>query len=226
MTDIRVLIADDNPIVRTGLVTLLEAGGFTVAAQAGDGRQAVELTRKHRPDVVLLDVRMPLLDGLGALERMSSQARVIMLTNSEDPGTVRSAVRRGAAGYLVHGQFDAAELATAIRAAADGRDNPLSPAAVRALMDSARAASHGVAALHLTRREREVMELMAEGLTNGAIAAELNLSEKTVKNHVNHMYAKLGVTRRAEAIAHWNQALRDQDEDETAAVARRGPKKS
>lgn len=210
MTEIRILIADDNPIVRTGLVTLLEAEGLTVAGVARNGREAVDLTWRLRPDVVLLDIRMPLLDGLAAVETLSSQATVIMLTNSDNPASVRSSIRRGAAGYLVHGQFDASQLASEIRSAANGTSTPMSGTAVRALMDTTRSAPMGVDVLRLTRREREVMELMARGLTNGAIARELTLSEKTVKNHVNHMYAKLGVTKRPEAIARWNEALQEQ----------------
>lgn len=211
MTEIRILIADDNPIVRTGLVTLLEAAGLTVAGQARDGREAIDFTRRLRPDVVLLDIRMPLLDGLAAVETLSTQTTVIMLTNSEDPSSVRSAIRRGAAGYLVHGQFNADQLANQIRSAVDERSTPMSDSAVRALLESTRTAPAGLETLRLTRREREVMALMATGLTNGAIAKELTLSEKTVKNHVNHMYAKLGVSRRAEAVARWNEAVREQE---------------
>ncbi|QVQ53768.1 response regulator transcription factor [Spiractinospora alimapuensis] len=211
MTEIRILIADDNPIVRTGLVTLLEAEDLTVAGEARNGREALDLTRRLRPDVVLLDIRMPLLDGLAAVETLSAQATVIMLTNSDSPANVRSSIRRGAAGYLVHGQFDAGQLANEIRSAANGSSTPMSGTAVRALMDTTRSAPTGVDLLRLTRREREVMELMARGLTNGAIAKELTLSEKTVKNHVNHMYAKLGVTKRPEAIARWNEALQEQE---------------
>lgn len=209
MTQLSVLVVDDNPVVRTGLRTLLEASGLAVR-EAADGRVALELAGEDPPDVVLLDVRMPGPDGLETLRRMPKGPAVIMLTHSEDPATIRVAIREGAAGYLVHGQFDAAELGAAVRAAADGHDHPLSPAAVRALMDTAREAPNGVERLQLTRREREVMHLIARGLTNGAIADELTLSEKTVKNHVNHMYAKLGVTRRAEAIACWNEAIAEE----------------
>lgn len=211
MTDIRVLIADDNPIVRAGLITLLEAGNFAIAAEAANGREAIEQTRQTRPDLVLLDVRMPLLDGIGAVEELSTLAKVVMLTHTEDASVVRTAIKRGASGYLVHGSFSAEDLATHIRAAVNGGENPLSPAAVRALMDTARSSpevEHMAAEFALTNRETEIIERIAQGMTNSAIAAELVLSEKTVKNHINHIYAKLGVNHRSAAIAQWNGTTR------------------
>ncbi|MWA00598.1 response regulator [Actinomadura sp. LD22] len=214
----RVLVADDNVVVRSGLVSLLEAHGIEVAGEAGDGRRAVELTARLRPDLVLLDVRMPLLDGVAAVAEISPLAPVLMLTYTDDPGTVRAALGRGATGYLVHGAFTADELITAVHNAVGGA-HPLSPAAVSALVGAVREASgtapepasaeprtppdapHGN--FGLSAREAEVMRLIVQGASNGEIAARLFLAEKTVKNHVNRIYAKLGVTSRGAAIARW-----------------------
>jgi DNA-binding NarL/FixJ family response regulator len=211
MSLIRVVVADDNPVVRSGLVSLLEAGGeVEVIGEAGDGRQAIELTERLRPALVLLDVRMPLLDGVTALRTLSGLARVLMLTYTDDPEVIRSAVRGGASGYLVHGTFTADELALAVRDAAAGTGNPLSSVAVSALMaavkepreaSTVRSADHG--RYGLSAREAEVMDHITRGLTNRAIAAELFLTEKTVKNHVNRIFAKLAVENRAAAIARW-----------------------
>ncbi|MER6809207.1 response regulator transcription factor [Spirillospora sp. NPDC000708] len=214
----RVLVADDNVVVRSGLVSLLEAHGIEVAGEAGDGRRAVELTARLRPDLVLLDVRMPLMDGVAAVAEISPLAPVLMLTYTDDPGTVRAALGKGATGYLVHGAFTADELITAVHDAVGGA-HPLSPAAVSALVGAVREASgtaetaapaeartppdapHG--GFGLSAREAEVMRLIVQGASNGEIAARLFLAEKTVKNHVNRIYAKLGVTSRGAAIARW-----------------------
>lgn len=212
---VRVMVVDDNPVVRSGLVALLEAGDhIEVIAEAGDGRRAIELAGHLRPDLVLLDVRMPLVDGVEAAGELSKHTRVLMLTYTEDPEVVRSAIRNGAAGYLVHGTFTAEELEAAVLGAVTGTSNPLSPVAVAAVLDGIKnqpASSSDVpqqldlhrASLGLSAREAEVMDRMSAGLTNGEIAGELFLSEKTVKNHVNRIYAKIGVESRAAAIALW-----------------------
>jgi len=214
-TTIRVLVVDDNPVVRSGLIALLETSDhIEVIAEAGDGRRAVELADRLWPDLVLLDVRMPLVDGVEAAASLSPMTRVLMLTYTEDPDVVRSAIRNGAVGYLVHGTFSAEELDTAVHGAVAGTTNPLSPVAVSAVLDGIRddpgpsgggavdLATHR-AALGLSDREAQVMDRMVTGLTNGEIATALFLSEKTVKNHVNRIYAKLGVEARAAAIALW-----------------------
>ncbi|GAA2159458.1 response regulator transcription factor [Actinomadura napierensis] len=214
MSATRVLVADDNVVVRSGLVSLLEAHGIEVVGEAGDGRRAVELTARLRPDLVLLDVRMPLMDGVAAAAEISPLAPVLMLTYTDDPGTVRAALGKGATGYLVHGAFTADELIAAVHNAAGGA-HPLSPAAVSALVGAVREASEPAApgsgtppdAPHggfgLSAREAEVMRLIVQGASNGEIAGRLFLAEKTVKNHVNRIYAKLGVTSRGAAIARW-----------------------
>lgn len=204
---IKVVVADDNPVVRSGLVSLLEADDIMVVGRASDGRQAVELTRRLLPDVVLLDVQMPLLDGLGAAELLAASTRLIMVTYTESPEVIRAALALGATGYLVHGTFTPEELLTAIRQAAKGA-NPLSQAAISALVEVLRAPQPAQlgdprSEFGLSAREAEVMDLISEGQSNTEIATTLFLSEKTVKNHVNRIYAKLGVPSRTAAVARW-----------------------
>lgn len=207
---IRVVLADDNAVIRSGLASLLGLeDDLEVVAEAGNGREAVALVREHRPDVVLLDVRMPLMDGLEAAGQLAGEVKVLMLTYAEDAAIVTRAIRAGAAGYLVHGRFTPAELADAIRAVHGGH-NVVSPAVAPALFEALRgepdAAGPGpsqVADHGLTEREAEVLNLMARGLSNTEIAGSLVLSGKTVKNHINRAFSKLGVTSRAAAIAAW-----------------------
>ena len=200
----RVLIVDDNAVLRRGVSSLLEAAyGIEVVGEAGNGKEAIALAKELVPDVVLLDVRMPVMDGIAAAGPLSKIARVMMLTYSEDEERVSGAIRAGASGYLVHGRFTPEELELAVTELAEGR-NVISPSVVSVVFD---ALSKGPAAekktghAPLTEREGEVMNLLAQGRSNGAIASELFISEKTVKNHINRIYAKLGVTNRAEAIA-------------------------
>lgn len=212
MSEPRVMVVDDNMVVRSGLVSLLEASGFLVVAVAGDGRTALELAAETHPDVVLMDVRMPLIDGVAAAKVLSATSRVVMLTSTEDPDVIRAAVQNGAVGYFVHGTFSAAELAACVRDAFTGA-HPFSSIAVSALVGMVRgstaqttervAAPAEVARFDLSAREAEVMILISQGVSNKDIAQRLYLAEKTVKNHVNRIYAKLGVTSRAAAIARW-----------------------
>jgi DNA-binding NarL/FixJ family response regulator len=210
---IRVVIADDNAIVRKGIVAVLEAADeqIVVVGEASDGREAVAMTREHRPDVVLLDLQMPVLDGVQAAAALSPDFRVVMLTYSDDEARVTAAIRAGACGYLVHGRFEPAELADGVRRAAAG-ETVLSPAIAPTVFAALRRGpdgdSHGDP-LDLTAREREVMTLVSEGLSNREIAGRLVVSEKTVKNHVHNCYRKLGVTRRGQAIAHWLGSSRE-----------------
>jgi DNA-binding NarL/FixJ family response regulator len=202
----KVLIVDDNDVVRMGLRSLLEASSqLMIVGEARNGEQAVDLTRKLLPDVVLLDVRMPHRDGVSVVGDISAYATVIMLTFSDEPDVVRSAVAAGASGYLVHGMFDANTLAQTIRGAASG-SGAFTASALDALRPSLRGPA--VAGLrsgghHLTARQVEVMEVIAAGRTNSQIAAAFFLSEKTVKNHINQIFARLDVGSRAEAIAVW-----------------------
>lgn len=209
---IRVLVVDDNEIVRSGVTALLGTlPDVEVVGEAATGRQAIERAEELAPDVVLLDVRMPVLDGVNAAGRLSQTCKVLMLTYSDEPSVVEGALRNGASGYLVHGAFTTQELASAIRDVAADRP-AVSDAAVPALLsalrgsqpDSAtptlglRGGGHG-----LTPREAEVMDGIARGLSNQNIAGELFLAEKTVKNTINRVYTKLGVVSRSEAIARW-----------------------
>jgi len=215
----RVVVVDDNLVVRSGLISLLEASGVTVAGEAGDGETAIGLVERLRPDLVLLDVQMPLLDGVSACASISRISRVIMLTYTQDPDVIRGALNNGASGYLVHGEFDAQELTDAVRAALDG-GNPLSPPAVSALVGLVRSepvplgervrsepappkSRRDREEYGLSAREADVINLVAQGRSNGEIASRLFLSEKTVKNHINRIYAKLGVVSRGAAIATW-----------------------
>lgn len=216
---VRVMIVDDNPVVRSGLTSILEASGVgEVVGEAGDGRAAVTEAERTRPDLVLLDVRMPGVDGVEAAGLLSDKALVLMLTYTDDAEVVRAAIRNGACGYLVHGTFDPDDLGRAIRDAVAG-SNPLSSSAAGALLDAVRQApdpatataspdsASARVAMGLSAREAEIIELIAEGRSNAEIATKLFLSEKTVKNHLNRIYAKLAVDSRAAAIARWHAAL-------------------
>ena len=204
---IRVLVVDDNPVIRRGVTALLgDLDGVHVVGEAGDGEEALRVAARREPDVILLDVRMPGMDGIEAAGRLSGRARVMMLTYTDESEPVVAAIRAGASGYLIHGQFDAEELGLRIRQLAAG-DTVLSPGVVGTVFEALRRTpgsrdeSSGPASL--TGREREIMHLISQGLTNGQIAARFVLSEKTVKNHVNRIYAKLGAANRAQATALW-----------------------
>lgn len=199
----KVLVVDDNPFIRLGLrAALEEMADVEEVGEAENGQVAVDLAADGHYDVVLLDVRMPVRDGLDALPDLVSQAAVLMLTHTDDMESVGEAMRDGAAGYIVHGALDPAGIATAIRAClAGGRVTfGLEPWATMPAPPS----SNGARAKHdLSEREAEIMNLVARGLTNPQIARELFLSEKTVKNHINRIFARLAVTNRAQAIAVW-----------------------
>ncbi|MGR8008576.1 response regulator [Streptomyces hypolithicus] len=276
-TILRVVIADDNPVVRAGLTALL--GGrddIDVVADAADGQQALVAVRHHRPDVVLLDVRMPGVDGISALPYLVQVAPVMMLTYSRESEIVHEALRLGAGGYLVHGEFTADQLLAAVRDVQAGRAHftasaqdvllahmrgtaarpglpeglgeryavvgdriPGPPATHDAsahtpregnagpdVSDSGRSEerpshmqsvmaqystnrqrtphrTNNVADFGLSTREVEVMDLIATGMSNQQIAATCFISEKTVKNHINRIFAKLHSASRSEAIALW-----------------------
>ncbi|MFI8203303.1 response regulator [Streptomyces sp. NPDC085937] len=236
---LRVVVADDNPVVRAGLTALLDGReDLTVVAEAADGKEAYEAARAHRPDVVLLDVRMPGVDGIAALPHLVPLTAVLMLTYSGEKETVQEALRRGANGYLVHGEFTADELVTAVRDTRRGRPH-VTPTAAGALLAQLREGSPGStasgpppegrwrgegptstenlsqlqpdvaqsvsdrSAYGLSGREAEIMDLIASGMNNQQIAATCFISEKTVKNHINRIFAKLHSTSRSEATAKW-----------------------
>ncbi|MCX5368271.1 response regulator transcription factor [Streptomyces sp. NBC_00015] len=232
---VRVVVADDNPVVRAGLTALLSGReDITVVAQAADGREACEAARLHRPDVVLLDVRMPGVDGLSALPHLVRIARVVMLTYSHEAEIVQEALRGGAGGYLVHGEFTVQELVSAVRDVTRGRAH-FTPTAATAVLAHLRgdATAHVKAdpsplfsatssealsqlqpivrqsssvfraEFQLSAREAEIMDLIASGMNNQQIAATCFISEKTVKNHINRIFAKLHSSSRSEAAAKW-----------------------
>jgi DNA-binding NarL/FixJ family response regulator len=226
---LRVLVADDNPVVRAGLTALLSVhDDIEVVAEAADGAQAVACAARHHPDVILLDLRMPGTDGLTALPELACVAPVMMLTYSAEPEEVAEAIRRGASGYLVHGEFTTAELVTAVRQMRAPVSSSLGVSyelkkmtshlqlvmAQSSKTGSARAGgprrrAAGWLDFGLSSREVEVMDLIAAGMSNRQIAAACFISEKTVKNHINRIFAKLHSSSRSEAIAHWLGTARE-----------------
>jgi DNA-binding NarL/FixJ family response regulator len=196
---IRLLIVDDHPIVRDGLTGMFSnEPGFEVVGEAADGAEAVRLAGLLAPDVILMDLRMPGMDGaaaIGELARRGVPARVLVLTTYDADSYVLPAIEAGATGYLLK-DAPRAELLRATRAAAAGQ-SVLSPAVASRLMGRVRAP----AAEPLSQRELEVLGLVAGGSTNKEAAARLFISEATVKTHLLHIYAKLGVSDRAAAVA-------------------------
>jgi len=204
---IRVVLVDDNPMVRAGVRALLEVhGGFDVVAEAGDGEAGLAAVRAHRPDVTLLDHRMPVAEGLDVLTRISEVSRTILLTSDGSEAVVARALADGASGFLTYGELRPDDLVAAVTAVAGGRAW-LSPGAatvaVHRMRLRAEAAGDRRVRFGLTARERELVGLLVEGATNAEIAGRLFVSEKTVKNHLNHIYAKLGVSNRGQAVARW-----------------------
>ncbi|MEV4104328.1 response regulator transcription factor [Nonomuraea sp. NPDC049649] len=199
MTDpIRLLIADDHPIVRDGIRGMFAGDpGFDVLGEAGDGARAVELARALNPDVILMDLRMPVMDGVAAIKelaRLGIGARVLVLTTYDTDRDVLPAIEAGATGYLLK-DTRREDLVAAVRTAARG-ESVLSPSVATRLVGQVRTPADPLSA-----RELEVLELIAQGTTNREVAARLFISEATVKSHLLHIYAKLGVNDRAAAVA-------------------------
>ena len=196
---IRLLIADDHPVVRDGLSGMFAADpDFEVAGEAADGSQALRLAEAVRPDVILMDLRMPGMDGVTAiaeLARRGNPTRVLVLTTYDTDSYVLPAIEAGATGYLLK-DAPRAELLRAVRAAAAGQ-SVLAPTVAARLINRVRAPEPEL----LSQRELEVLGLVAAGTTNREAAARLFISEATVKTHLLHIYAKLGVTDRAAAVA-------------------------
>ena len=196
---IRLLIADDHPVVRDGLSGMFSGDdGFEVIGEAANGAQAVTLACALEPDVILMDLRMPEMDGVAAIAELARQkvaARILVLTTYDTDSDVVRAVEAGATGYLLK-DSPRDELLRAVRAAARG-EAALSPSVATRLLGQVRAPAQEP----LSQREFEVLELVARGATNREAAAKLFISEATVKTHLLHIYAKLGVSDRAAAVA-------------------------
>jgi DNA-binding NarL/FixJ family response regulator len=207
---IRLLIADDHPAYRRGLeLMLVGTGDIEIVGEADNGELAVELAGSLAPDVVLMDLRMPGLDGIAATRRLTrsgSAAAVVVLTMFEDDDSVFAAMRAGARGYLLKGA-EQDEIVRAIRAAAAGEAIFGREIAQRVIAHFAGGSGSTAAAFpSLTDREREVLEMVAEGKGNATIAHELMISLKTVRNHVSNIFTKLQVSERAQAIVKAREA--------------------
>ncbi len=206
---VRVMVVDDQALVREGLMTLLGAApGIAPVAAAANGEEAVRLAARHRPDVVLMDLRMPVVDGVEATRQIRAaqpETEIVVLTTHADEDSILDALRAGARGYLTK-DAGIAEISRAVHAAA-AHQAVLDPVAQSALIQAASAGarpqpSPAPASLpdELTPREAEVLSLIANGLSNGEIASTLVVSEATVKTHINHVFAKIGARDRAQAV--------------------------
>jgi NarL family two-component system response regulator LiaR len=200
---IRVLIVDDHVVVRSGLVAMLLAfDDLELVGEASDGRTALDLCASRQPDVVLMDLVMPEMDGASAtraVRQAHAQTQVIALTSFHEGDLVTAALQAGAIGYLLK-NVSADELADAIRAAAAGRPT-LAPEAAQVLIQQATRPPGPPPGADLSSREREILALMAQGLNNPDIAAQLDIGRATVKFHVSNILAKLGASSRTEAVA-------------------------
>jgi DNA-binding NarL/FixJ family response regulator len=202
----RVLIADDQALVRAGFRKLLESAGIDVVGEAADGREAIDLARRLRPSIVLMDIRMPRLDGIEATRRLTADAegiRVLILTTFGLDDYVYEALRAGASGFMLK-DAPPEELLAAIEVVARG-DALIAPAVTRSVIEEfvrrSQSASAPAPVLDgLTEREREVLELLARGLSNAEIAERLVVSAGTVKTHVAHVLGKLGLRDRVQAV--------------------------
>jgi DNA-binding NarL/FixJ family response regulator len=192
---LKILIVDDHPVVREGLGLMIErAEGLAVVGEAGDGQAAVAAYRELRPDVVLMDLRLPVMDGLAATRAIleeDPEAKVLMLTTFHEEGLARRALKAGAKGVLLK-DADQVELIGAIQAAASGAVT-IDPALTKGLF--------GAPEPVLSEREREILSLIARGYSNKEVAKALYLTENTVKTHLANLFQKLGVHDRAGAVA-------------------------
>jgi DNA-binding NarL/FixJ family response regulator len=195
---IRLLIVDDHPVVRAGLVGMLsDEPGFEVVGEASDGAQAVRVAAATRPDVVLMDLRMPAVDGVQATAQITaaSDAKVLILTTYESDDQILAAIEAGASGYLLKASPQA-EIVAGIRSVADGQ-TALSPSVAARLVKRMRAPAPEAV---LTAREIDVLQLVARGNSNKQVAAVLGIGESTVKTHLLNVFEKLGVADRTRAV--------------------------
>jgi DNA-binding NarL/FixJ family response regulator len=205
---IRVIVADDQAIVREGLMTLLQATpGIEPVADAADGGEVIKLAARHRPDVILMDLRMPNVDGVQATREIRAaqpDTEIVVLTTYADEASILDALRAGARGYLTK-DAGIQEIARAVHAAA-AHQSLLDPVVQAKLLEAVGGGTPAPARAsrplpdELTPREAEVLSLIAQGLSNREIAARLVVSEATVKTHINHVFAKIGARDRAQAV--------------------------
>ena len=200
--DVRLLLVDDHRTLRDGLRLSMEEAGFVVAGEAGDGEEAIRLAEALRPDVVLMDVSMPVLDGVEAtrlIHQRVPETRVVMLTMHGESDVMSRAIAAGAVGYLLK-DCSIEEVASAVRMAADG-DGALSPQlATSMLAEVQRTAGGSPGEAVISPREEEVLQLVADGLSLPEVAAQLYISVKTVKNHLASIYSKLDARDRTQAV--------------------------
>jgi DNA-binding NarL/FixJ family response regulator len=203
---IRIGVADDHPVVRAGLIAMLQTqADFSIAGEARNGLEAIELISRYDPDVLLLDLEMPELDGLGVLEQLAqkrARAGVIVFTVFDTDDRIISAVRAGAVGYLLKGA-PRADVFAAVRAVAGG-GSLLAPVAASAVLR--RVKDEPTGRPQLTAREQDVLQQLARGLGNKRIATALGISERTVKFHLSAVFAKLGASNRTDALTRAAQA--------------------
>jgi DNA-binding NarL/FixJ family response regulator len=199
---IALIVADDQATVREALAVMLDlADDVTVVATATNGAEVVEAARRHHPDVVLMDLNMPVMDGVAATRRIHESepdATILMLTTFDDDESILAALHAGASGYLTK-EADRATILHAVRTAAQGH-TVLAPEVQRRLLALASRPAPPVDDRGLTAREREILMLIGEGLRNREIAAELVISEATVKTHINNLFAKADLHSRADAV--------------------------
>jgi len=199
---VRIVIVDDDPLVRMGLKAIVGSeSGWDVVAEASDGREALAVVNEHRPDLVLMDIRMPHMDGLEATREITagpSGAKVIVLTTFEVDEYVFEAMRAGASGFVLK-RVPPAELIEAVRVVAAG-ESMLFPSSTRRVIERFAATGSAADMPDLTEREGDVLRLLARGLSNGEIAADLFVSVETVKSHVASILMKLGVRDRTQAV--------------------------
>lgn len=212
-----VLIADDNAIVRAGLRLVLDSlDGLEIIGEASDGDEAVKLSQQLHPDIALLDVRMPHMNGIEAAREISQICPTVMLTHSEDHEIIQQSISAGARGYVVYEELDATTLDSSIRLVLQG-GLLLSASAASALTktlsktddlsNTTPRLNGGRSPFGLSSREQEIITLAANGQKNKEIADALFLSEKTVKNHINRIFSKMDASNRAEAVSVWLRSV-------------------
>lgn len=202
MKPIRLVVVDDHALFRSGLISLLDSSSdFEVLGEAGNGREAIDLVHNTQPDVVLLDVNMPVMDGVETVKALkgSVPARIVMLTISKNDEDLFGAIEAGADGYLLK-NASPEELFNALRYVHSGM-SVLAPDITRQVLRAVNVEQSGVADRGLSERELEVLECLAEGKTTAQIAIDLFISDNTVKTHVRHILEKLEASNRAEAVS-------------------------